>query len=649
MQFESLLSPSQYQAATTLDNPICILAGAGTGKTRVITHRIAYLISQGAKPESILGLTFTNKAAGEMRERVEHLVPGVSRQIELGTFHGLSAKLLRRHGHLVDVPASFVIYDAADSNKLLKEIALERLNLSKDYLSFYQNLLDSWQNQGLLPDQVDTQNDQRIMRARELYKLYQNRLYELGALDFNSILLKMRDLLKHPEGLAILQNQFKHILVDEYQDTNLVQSEIVYSLGIKAESLAIVGDDDQSIYGWRGAKPYNMEDFLKKIPGAQLIKLEENYRSTQAILQTANSIISNNKRRLGKNLIATQGTGESVRVIKTASDRYEADLVTYRIENKIRQGGDLNQIAILMRANAQTRPFEESLRSAHIPYKLVGGVRFYDRAEIKDILSVLRVALNPKSELDLIRAIISAKQGVGARSLEKARNFAAAHSKTLFEVFLSIQDLKASGISAKTAQKIQSFTESLKALGQAAQTELNAAEAIQRALEITGREDKIEEERLENIEQLISAAQQYVNDCDQYDQEPSALGFLENAALLSSADDFGPKNLDGAVTLMTLHAAKGLEFNTVYMVGMEEYGFPHARALEEDAKPDQLEEERRLAYVGMTRARKELVLTYATRRLIRGQIKGRAPSRFLRELPRDWAVGDLPEARPVWW
>lgn len=640
MNFEKLLSPSQYLAATTLDAPICILAGAGTGKTRVITHRIAYLISQGVRPESILGLTFTNKAAGEMRERVEHLLPGVARSVELGTFHGLSAKLLRKYGHFISVSPSFVIYDSSDSDKLLKELALTRLNLSKDYLSFYETQLENWQNEGILPDQVQTLGDQRLMRAKELYGLYAERLQEIGALDFNSILTKMRELVRHPEALLLLQARFRHILVDEYQDTNVVQSEIVYALGKTADTMAIVGDDDQSIYGWRGAKPYNLEDFLTKMPGSKLIKLEENYRSTSAILNTANAVISNNDRRLGKNLVSVSGMGNLVRVIKTTNDRYEAELVVHHIEQKVRQGKSLNEVAILMRANSQSRSFEEALRFARLPYRLVGGVKFYDRKEIKDILSTLRAALNPKSDIDLVRALLASKQGVGATSLSKAQSHASAQGVDLFTVFLSKEELVKAGISAKTAAKIQAFAESLFDLGKA---DLNAAEAIQKALEISGREDKLEEERIENIEQLISAAQQYVEDCEVYDQDPSALGFLENTALLSSVDEMNMNDHHtGAVTLMTLHAAKGLEFNSVFMVGMEEYGFPHARALEEDAKPDQLEEERRLAYVGMTRAREDLVLTYATRRLIRGQVKGRAPSRFLRELPREWVVGDLP-------
>lgn len=640
MNFEKLLSPSQYVAATTLDAPICILAGAGTGKTRVITHRIAYLISQGVRPDSILGLTFTNKAAGEMRERVEHLLPGVSRSVELGTFHGLSAKLLRKYGHFIGISPSFVIYDSSDSDKLLKEIALTRLNLSKDYLSFYETQLENWQNEGVLPEQVQTLGDQRLMRAKELYGLYAERLQEIGALDFNSILTKMRELVRHPEALLLLQTRFRHILVDEYQDTNTVQSEIVYALGKTADTIAIVGDDDQSIYGWRGAKPYNLEDFLNKMPGSKLIKLEENYRSTSAILNTANAVISNNDRRLGKNLVSVSGMGNLVRVIKTTNDRYEAELVVHHIEQKVRQGKNLNEVAVLMRANSQSRSFEEALRFARLPYRLVGGVKFYDRKEIKDILSTLRAALNPKSDLDLVRALLASKQGVGATSLSKAQSYASAQSLSLFTIFLSKEELIKAGISAKTAEKIRSFAESLRDLGKA---DLNAAEAIQKALEISGREDKLEEERIENIEQLISAAQQYVEDCEVYDQDPSALGFLENTALLSSVDEMKVDNSHtGAVTLMTLHAAKGLEFNSVFMVGMEEYGFPHARALEEDAKPDQLEEERRLAYVGMTRAREDLVLTYATRRLIRGQVKGRSPSRFLRELPREWVIGDLP-------
>jgi DNA helicase-2/ATP-dependent DNA helicase PcrA len=693
--FAALLSKSQYEAATTLDVPLCILAGAGTGKTRVITHRIAYLIERGAVPDQILGLTFTNKAAKEMRERVERLLPGVSYRVQLGTFHGLSAKILRRYGPYVDVSSSFLIYDQDDSQRLMKQIAVEQLNISRDHLALHAFQIERWQNEGLLPHEVDPGLDHRTIKTKELYSQYWQRLAQVGALDFNGLLLKWRELLSHPEGSKRLKEQYRHILVDEYQDTNTIQDQIVHKLGEGADSIAIVGDDDQSIYSWRGARPGNMQQFLDTMPGAKLVKLEENYRSTSTILRAANGVISNNQSRLGKTLYAVGGTGLPVQIVRAFNDRSEADLIINMIEDDLARGQSLSDFAVLMRTNAQSRSFEESLRRARLPYRLVGGVKFYDRKEVKDVLATLRAALNPKSDVDVLRALAAIPRGIGDASIKKAGEVAVKHEVPLMDVLLSQKLLAEAKVNAKTASKIIEFAERLAELGQRAlppqsrstvQTlkaelkkeagtgwqgdlwqeapqpptpvsiapmSVNAEQAVNLAIEVSGVAERLQAEktpeaqdRLDNIGQLLSAAQQHVEEASTIGANDDALSFLEATALLSSADDFGKdaQHYNGAVTLMTLHAAKGLEFDVVYMVGMEEYGFPHARALEEDADETELEEERRLAYVGMTRAKKRLYLTYAQRRMIRGVVKGRAPSRFLRELPRDAVSGDIPPA-----
>lgn len=633
MNLHNLLSPSQLKAVITNDVPVCILAGAGTGKTHVLTHRIAYLISKGARPDNVLGLTFTNKAALEMRERVERLIPKDFKKITLGTFHKIGVNLLRRYGESVSVPVSFVIYDNKDSEKLLKEI-LGQLNISQDYLLFFKNQIEKWQNNGITPDQTEHSLDKKMTYAKQLYFSYVERLQEIGALDFNGILLKTRDLLKFSDKSNLIKSFFQHILIDEYQDTNTIQAEIVYSLALTAKTIAIVGDDDQSIYAWRGAKPHNMEEFLKKIPGTCLIKLEENYRSTNFILSAANSVISNNNRRLGKNLISKKGEGKVVKVIRTTSDRHEAEFVVSDIDLKIKNGYSCSKMVVLMRSNAQTRPFEEVLRFAKIPFRLVGGTRFYDRREIKDILSILRASLNDKSDLDWIRAAYSSRFGIGMVSLDKIKNFAILNGIFISSVILSLDLLRKSGVSLRISNKFQNFAHHIVYLKELVKR-VNAFESIQYALDNIGSQEFEDEERLKNVEQLMSAAQQYVDDCDAYKQMPTLFGFLENAALLSSTDENNYSNQDNreeAISLMTIHAAKGLEFDTVYIVGMEEHGFPHSRALEENNRLDKLEEERRLAYVGMTRAQNELILTYAIRRLVRGQIQIRTPSRFLNEL-----------------
>ncbi len=654
MHNSQYLNSAQLEAVTTIDRPVCILAGAGTGKTRVITYRIAYLIEQrGAQPNQILGVTFTNKAAMEMRARVEVLLPGLGRYVQLGTFHGLAARILRKLGPLVDVPSSFLIYDQDDSERLLKQIASQRLNLSRDHVGPFLAQIDSWRNEGILPKDVPSTYDPKIGKAVELYHLYLQGMQEIGAVDFNGLLLKWRELTEHEEGLAYLHNQYRHILVDEYQDTNSVQAQIVLALARGAETIAIVGDDDQSIYSWRGANAGNMQQFLDKLPNVKLIRLEENYRSTREILTAANGVIAKNQGRIGKNLIAVRGSGEAVRVMQLFNDRREAQQIIHMIEEELVRGRSLDDFAILMRTNAMSRPFEDSLRQIRMPYRLIGGVKFYDRKEVKDVLATLRVALNPKSDIDLQRSLAAVSRGVGDTSVKKALDIARKHTVSLMEVLRRPELLQEAGIAPRTCKKVVEFAGHIADLGQkAAASETTADEAIALAIDVSGVAQMLQAEnteeaddRLENLSQLLAAAKQHVEDAQLANADANAQSFLEAAALLSSSDEVGENESNGAVTLMTLHAAKGLEFDTVYMVGLEEYGFPHARALEEGADPNQLEEERRLAYVGMTRARKRLFITYVQRRMIRGSVKGRVPSRFLRELPRDVVEGDLPVAR----
>jgi len=633
------LNEMQRQAVLTLDKPLCILAGAGTGKTRVITHRIAYLITQeGAPPESIMGVTFTNKAAQEMRERIDQLLPFGNSKVQLGTFHGIGARWLRRLGHLVSVPSSFLIYDADDAARVMKQVCAS-LHIAKDDLDPYANWIETWQNQGLLPNEVTISDDPVERKARELYALYTAKLAESGALDFNSILLKWKELLYHEKGFEYFTNEVKHFLVDEYQDTNVVQAQIVHRVAQRVQTLAVVGDDDQSIYGWRGANANHLQKFLKEIPNANLIKLEHNYRSTKSILNAANQVISHNEERIGKSLFTTAAQGESVAVLRHRSDRAEADRIVEMIRMETRRGVRASSFAILMRTNGQSRLFEEALRKSRMPFVLIGGVRFYDRKEIKDALATLRSALNPKSDVDFVRSVNAVSRGVGDASLEKARASAAAKQSALAEFCRSTHDLIESGLSKRAAQSLSAYSQQLSLLGQTS-LHLDAEEAIVDAIQVSGLSEKFSQsdnpedsDRLENLNQLVLSARYFVEQSQKEGRAFDALNFLEASALMSSVDESLSEQEAqmGSVTLMTMHAAKGLEFDNVFIVGLEEYGFPHSRALSNDAPESELEEERRLAYVGMTRARMRLFLSHADQRMVFGTLKSRMPSRFLRE------------------
>jgi DNA helicase-2/ATP-dependent DNA helicase PcrA len=633
------LNEMQRQAVLMLDKPLCILAGAGTGKTRVITHRIAHLVEQeGAWPQSIMGVTFTNRAAQEMRERISRLLPNGGNRVQLGTFHGIGARWLRRLGNFVGVPPTFLIYDQDDAERLKKQVA-NQLHIAKDALEPYVNCIEVWQNQGLTPAEVLGSDDPVERQARDFYRLYVDKLNSAGALDFNSILLKWKELLFHEEAFAIFGREIRHFLVDEYQDTNVVQAQIVHRIAQIVRTLAVVGDDDQSIYGWRGANANHLQKFLKEIPDAVLIKLEHNYRSTKNILEAANQVIAHNSGRIGKSLFTTAQQGDAVNVLRSRSDRAEAERIIDMIRLETHRGLSASSFAILMRTNGQSRLFEEALRKNRMPFKLIGGMKFYDRKEIKDALATLRAALNPKSDIDFLRAIHAISRGVGDASLEKVRQLAGDREMAIQELCQSRELLAACGLSKRALSSLLSFSDQLKVLREMS-LNLDAEEAVVEAIQISGLGEKLslsdsaeDSDRLENLNQLVVSARNFVEQAQKENQFGDSLSFLEASALMSSSDELLSEQeaLYGSVTLMTLHAAKGLEFDHVFMVGLEEYGFPHARALAHDADDNELEEERRLAYVGMTRARLRLFLSHADQRLVFGTVKSRMPSRFLKE------------------
>ncbi|MCP4499095.1 MAG: UvrD-helicase domain-containing protein [Deltaproteobacteria bacterium] len=662
MDLKSLLSESQYEAATCTSRPVCILAGAGSGKTRTITHRMAFLVEQlYARPWTILAVTFTNKAAKEMRDRVEALVPGQGKKMNVGTFHGTAARLLRRHGDAIGLHKSFVIYDQDDAQRLLKRVVVDEHNFNKDLVKPIASMIDSWQSEGLLPQSVpETPWNPVEEKGRQAYARYFALLKEMNAVDFGSLLLHLRSLLEHPIGREIRRN-VHHLLVDEYQDTNRVQADIIFSLAKTAKTVAVVGDDDQAIYGWRGASADNLKSFVKQMDNAQLIRLEDNYRSTATILEAANGVISQNTDRLGKLLRPTLDEGRKVRVLKAKNDIEEARKVVREIQGHTQAGHTLEEVAILYRTNSSSRAFEDELRRNHLPYRLVGGVRFYDRKEVKDALATVRCALNPRSDVDTLRFLQAMPRGIGPASVKKLQTVATRYSCGLIEVMADEKRLDEAGVPKKARTKALDLGKQVMGLGaritlQAMpegedRADYDAKKALACAVEICGISDRLEAEdsiesqgRLENLSALVSAAAQFVEDAEEEEVSDDVAGFLEQAALLSGGDEKEDENTE-KLTLMTLHAAKGLEFDLVFLIGMEEHGFPHARALKDDAEYTELEEERRLAYVGITRAKQRLVCTWAQRRMVFGTIKMRRPSRFLDEMPMEVLEGDTSHGR----
>lgn len=623
------LNKPQKQAVLHTEGPLLILAGAGSGKTRVITHRIVHLIrDHGIRPWNILAVTFTNKAAKEMAERVRHLLGSGDTPL-IATFHAACGRILRQEILHLGYDSSFAIYDDKDSERLLKDV-IKELNLDDKRFPAkgIGARIDDCKNRGLLPEELpdgDLWNRQFV----KVYAAYQERLKRCNALDFGDLILQTVCLFEqHPEALTRWQHRFQWLLVDEYQDTNPVQYRLIRLLAGERKNLCVVGDDDQSIYSWRGADIRNILEFEKDFPGVTVIRLEQNYRSTPTILQAAGAVVARNYGRKPKTLWTENPDGDLIRCERLESDRAEARFVSSEIALLQRNGLPLSETAAFYRTNAQSRLLEEALAAEGIPYHLVGGVRFYARMEIKDILAYLRLLENPADEVSLKRIINVPPRGIGAATLERVADLAHQQRITLYEGF---ERAASSGLLGPSPRgKVAAFVELLQRFRHLAATQL-MPELVRTVLEESGylarlKESRDEEdgERLENLAQLVSAVEEFSSS----NPEAGLADFLEQVSLVSDLE----RGETGrpSVTLMTLHAAKGLEFKAVFMVGMEERLFPHVRALDD---PDGMEEERRLCYVGMTRARERLYLLNSRRRLIFGQEQANLPSRFLKEIP----------------
>ncbi|MBQ5600127.1 MAG: DNA helicase PcrA [Lachnospiraceae bacterium] len=630
------LNPMQQEAVLHTEGPLLILAGAGSGKTRALTHRVVYLIEEkGVAPWNILAITFTNKAAGEMRERVNSLVEYGADSVWVSTFHSLCVRILRRFIENLGYDSSFSIYDTDDQKTLMKQIFKNLDVNTKQYKERgVLGIISAAKNELIGPEEFamnarisGTFRDQKIA---ELYREYQTQLKKNNALDFDDLLVKTVELFdNNPEILDYYQEKFRYIMVDEYQDTNTAQFRLVSQLAKKYGNICVVGDDDQSIYSFRGANIRNILNFEETFPGARVVKLEQNYRSTRTILNAANGVIRNNSGRKDKTLWTENPEGSRVRVkiFDTAYDEAEGI-----VKDMIKQGGSWKDYAVLYRTNAQSRIIEEKCIAYNVPYRLVGGVNFYQRKEIKDILAYLKTIANGRDDLAVQRIINVPKRGIGATTVGKINLFAMEHDMNFYDTLLRIAAVPGIG---KTAAKIDKFTDEIGRFRRMLRDGESIQDVIEEILSSTGYKEELQEEgeveaetRLQNIDELVSKAVSYWEDAD----EPSLDGFLEEVALVADIDSMDES--EDRVILMTLHAAKGLEFPRVYLTGMEEGLFPSMMAMQEN--PESLEEERRLCYVGITRAEQELMLTAARQRMIKGETRYEKPSRFLQELPEEF-------------
>lgn len=644
MSIYDSLNPEQREATQTVDGPLLILAGAGSGKTRVLTHRIVYLIEEmGVNPWNILAITFTNKAAGEMRERVDNLVGFGADQIWVSTFHSTCVRILRRYIDRLGFGTNFTIYDTDDQKTVMKGIC-KRLNIDTKQLSerTLMNYISSAKDEliSVREYEISAAGDYRKSTVAKVYREYQETLKESNALDFDDIIVKTVELFKtQPEVLSYYQNRFLYILVDEYQDTNTAQFELVRLLADRNRNLCVVGDDDQSIYKFRGANIRNILDFEFHYPEATVVKLEQNYRSTQNILDAANAVIHHNVGRKDKALWTSQGGGAPVHFRQLENAYEEAEFLADDICRHIRRdGASYGDFAILYRTNAQSRLLEERMVVEGIPYNVVGGVNFYSRAEIKDVLAYLKTIDNGRDEVALRRIINVPKRSIGAASLEKVATYAATRDITLFDALCEADRIPGLG---KAAAKIREFVNLILVL-RSGLSSYGIVDLIKTILERTNYaeylmdlDEESAEDRLANIDELITKATGYEETHD----EILLSEFLEEIALVTDLDNV--EDAENRVLLMTLHGAKGLEFPYVYLAGMEEGLFPSYMTITSDDNTD-LEEERRLAYVGITRAMRELTLTCAKSRMIRGEMQYNPVSRFVLEIPRDLLDEEAP-------
>jgi DNA helicase II / ATP-dependent DNA helicase PcrA len=636
------LNPAQREAVVNTEGPLLVVAGAGSGKTRVLTHRVAHLINAcGVKPNEILAITFTNKAAGEMRERLESMLGNAPNWIL--TFHSACGRILRREAQRLGYRSNFTIYDQADQVRLTKQVLEE---LDKDPKRFVPRgihaQISTAKNNLVGPEEykerVASFYDQTVADA---YELYQKRLSDSNAVDFDDMLyLTVKVLENFPEAREHWQKAFRYILVDEYQDTNHAQYRLLQLLAEKHRNVCAVGDPDQSIYAFRGADIRNIMEFERDFPDTRTIALEQNYRSTNTILRAANAVISNNRERKPKELFSELGEGEPVHALEVEDEHAEARFVAAQIAGLVEEGFSGSEIGVFYRTNAQSRVLEDVLVRQAIAYQVIGGPRFYERAEVKDVIAYLQVIDNPYDAVSLQRIANKPRRGIGDSSLARLQTYANAHGISLWE---SLEFAEEAGVGAAPLKAVRAFRTMVQSLMSGA-LELTVPELVERVLQRSGYLDALEAERtiesqgrIENLQELVGVAQEYQASAP----EPSLSNFLQEISLYSDQDAIrGEQSL---VTLMTLHNAKGLEFRAVFMIGMEEGIFPHSRALEEAG----LEEERRLAYVGMTRARERLTLTHASARSLWGARSYNLPSRFLDELPEEGV--DRERLRPTSW
>ena len=648
MSLLDALNEPQRQAVMATDGPLLILAGAGSGKTRVLTHRTAYLIEEcGVNPYNIMAITFTNKAAGEMRERIDQMVGYGSESIWVCTFHSTCVRILRRYIDRLGFGTNFTIYDSDDQKTLMKDIC-KRLEIdTKMYKEkMFLSAISSAKDELIDPIEFETRaaGDYVKRKQAQVYREYQQALKQNNALDFDDLIMKTVELFKlDKEVLASYQDRFRYIMVDEYQDTNTAQFELIRLLALKYQNLCVVGDDDQSIYKFRGANIYNILNFEHHFPDATVIKLEQNYRSTQNILDAANAVIANNQGRKEKRLWTDNGAGDKITFEQLDTAAEEADFVARDIARRVRKGEyQYKDCAILYRTNAQSRLFEERFITANIPYKIFGGVNFYARKEVKDLLAYLKTIDNGQDDLAVRRIINIPKRGIGAASINKVALYAQEQEISFYDELCVAEQVPGLGKAAAKIRPFVLFIQSMKAKAKL----LSVADLLQEVIETTGYVRELEAEgtdeaeaRIENIDELISKAVDYAEG----EEAPTLNGFLENVALVADIDSFD-ENSD-YVVLMTLHSAKGLEFPNVYLAGLEDGLFPSYMSITSDNSQAEIEEERRLAYVGITRAKKNLTITSARVRMVRGQTQYGKVSRFVREIPPELLSGKIYEPK----
>ncbi len=635
------LNKEQQEAVKHTEGPLLIMAGAGSGKTRVLTHRIAYLLDEKeVSPRSILAITFTNKAAREMKDRMEALVGPVGNDMWVSTFHSMCVRILRRDIDRIGYSRNFTILDSGDQLTVIKNIVKEKnLDPKKFEPRAFLGAISSAKNELITPEKyAESVADFYSRQISEVYAEYQRRLRKNQALDFDDLIMQTIHLFNRvPEVLEYYQRRFQYIHVDEYQDTNHAQYYLVKQLAARFQNLCVVGDSDQSIYAWRGADITNILSFEKDYPTAKVVMLEQNYRSTKSILQAANKVIENNTGRKPKNLWTDNQEGNKIHYFHASTEREEGLFVAEKIEEYIREGKYSHKdIAILYRTNAQSRAIEETFMKANIPYQMVGGTKFYDRKEIKDMLAYLRLIVNPEDDISFLRVVNEPKRGVGKTSIDKLQAYAAANDISLYT---AVQEVDFVGVSAKAAKSLIEFGQMIKNWEQQ-QEFLTATDMVEEVIEKTGYEKMLINERsieaqtrLENIEEFKTVTKHF----EETNEDKTLVNFLTDLALISDIDrmDDDP-TADDKITMMTLHAAKGLEFPAVFLIGMEENVFPHSRSMMDE---EEMQEERRLAYVGITRAEELLHVSHAKMRTLFGRTNMNPISRFINEIPEELLEG----------